>query len=74
MQIGDKGYLIEVGMKGKIRFIRGRLKFGNSKNSASFPSAIVIFQAEAITTWNRRTQNIGKRECCVQGGGIRDKK
>ena len=27
----------------QIRFIRGRLKFGNSKNSAPFPSAIVIF-------------------------------
>ena len=25
---------------------------------------------EAITAWNRRvTQNIGKRECCVQGEG-----
>jgi len=31
-------------MKAKeIRFIRGRLKFGGSKNSAPFPSAIVIF-------------------------------
>ena len=30
--------------KGKIRFIKGRLKFGNSKNSAPFPSAIVIFR------------------------------
>ena len=43
-------------MKGTIRFIRGRLKFGNSKNSAPFPSAIVIFQAEAITAWNRRVE------------------
>jgi site-specific DNA-methyltransferase (adenine-specific) len=32
-------------MKAKeIRFIKGRLKFGNSKNSAPFPSAIVIFK------------------------------
>ena len=23
--------------------------------------------AEAIAAWNRRTQNIGKRECCAQG-------
>jgi len=30
-------------VKGKIEFIRGRLKFGNSKNPAPFPSAIVIF-------------------------------
>ena len=28
----------------EIRFIRGRLKFGNAKNSAPFPSMIVIFQ------------------------------
>ena len=26
-----------------IRFIKGRLKFGNSKNSAPFPSMVVIF-------------------------------
>ena len=28
----------------EIRFIKGRLKFGNSKNSAPFPSMIVIFK------------------------------
>ena len=27
----------------EIRFIRGRLKFGGSKNSASFPSMVVVF-------------------------------
>ncbi len=27
----------------EIRFLRGRLKFGDSKNSAPFPSAVVIF-------------------------------
>jgi len=27
----------------EIRFVRGRLKFGNSKNSAPFPSMVVIF-------------------------------
>lgn len=27
----------------EIRFLRGRLKFGNSKNSAPFPSMVVIF-------------------------------
>ena len=30
-------------MKGNVEFIRGRLKFGGSKNSAPFPSAVVIF-------------------------------
>lgn len=29
--------------KSEIRFIRGRLKFGESKNSAPFPSMLVIF-------------------------------
>lgn len=30
--------------KAEIRFIKGRLKFSNSKNSAPFPSMIVIFK------------------------------
>lgn len=29
--------------KAEVRFLRGRLKFGDSKNSAPFPSAVVIF-------------------------------
>ena len=32
-------------MKGEIRLIKGRLKFGGHKNSAPFPSAVVIFKA-----------------------------
>lgn len=31
-------------MKGEIRFIKGRLKFGDGKNPAPFPSAVVIFR------------------------------
>jgi site-specific DNA-methyltransferase (adenine-specific) len=31
--------------KSEIRFVRGRLKFGGSKNSAPFPSMVVIFKA-----------------------------
>ena len=34
--------------KAEIRFIRGRLKFGNSKNSAPFPSMLVV--------WRRQTE------------------
>jgi phage N-6-adenine-methyltransferase len=30
----------------EIRFIKGRLKFGDSKNSAPFPSMVVIFRAK----------------------------
>lgn len=29
--------------KAELRFIRGRLKFSNSKNSAPFPSMVVVF-------------------------------
>lgn len=32
---------------GKVMFIRGRLKFGNAKNSAPFPSAVVVFEPVA---------------------------
>ena len=30
----------------EIRFIKGRLKFGNSKNSAPFPSMVVVFKTK----------------------------
>jgi len=41
----------------EIYFIKGRLKFGNSKNAAPFPSAVVIFRGppiEAMPTENLR--------------------
>lgn len=34
-------------MKGEIRLVRGRLKFGDAKDSAPFPSAVVIFGGTA---------------------------
>lgn len=40
----DTKWWHEYCMKGEIRFIKGRLKFGESKNSAPFPSAIIIFR------------------------------
>lgn len=33
--------------KGEVRFVRGRLKFGDAKHSAPFPSAVVIFRPRA---------------------------
>jgi phage N-6-adenine-methyltransferase len=40
----DTRYWHEYCMKAKeIRFVKGRLKFGNSQNGAPFPSAVVIF-------------------------------
>lgn len=32
--------------KSEIRFIKGRLKFGDSENSAPFPSMVVIFRPQ----------------------------
>ena len=41
----------------EIRFIKGRLKFGNSNNSAPFPSAIIVFDSSKpdlkISSYNR---------------------
>ena len=39
----DTAWFHDYCSKGKITFIRGRLKFGGSKNSAPFPSMIVEF-------------------------------
>ena len=34
--------------RAEIRFIKGRLKFGDSKNSAPFPSMVVIFRGAKV--------------------------
>jgi phage N-6-adenine-methyltransferase len=39
----DTKWWHDYAMKGQIEFIRGRLKFGSAKNSAPFPSALVVF-------------------------------
>lgn len=43
----DTAWWHDYAMKGHIRFLRGRLKFGNAKHSAPFPSAVVVFPANA---------------------------
>jgi site-specific DNA-methyltransferase (adenine-specific) len=40
----DTAWWHNYAMKGEVRLLRGRLKFGNATNSAPFPSAIVIFR------------------------------
>lgn len=45
--------------KSEIRFIKGRLKFSNSKNNAPFPSMIVVFRGKetrGIRWWERLKQ------------------
>lgn len=39
----DTAWWHDYAMQGEIRFIRGRLKFGGSKDNAPFPSAVVVF-------------------------------
>lgn len=34
--------------RSEIRFVKGRLKFGDSKNAAPFPSMVVIFRAAGV--------------------------
>ncbi|MEH6995411.1 DNA N-6-adenine-methyltransferase [Neobacillus drentensis] len=43
----DTKWWHEYCMKGEIRLVKGRLKFGDSNNSAPFPSAVVIFGEQA---------------------------
>lgn len=40
----DTAWWHECAMKGEIRFLRGRLVFGNAKENAPFPSAIIVFR------------------------------
>ena len=40
----DTNWGHDYAMKGEITFLKGRLKFGDSKNSAPFPSAVVVFK------------------------------
>ena len=42
----DTAWWHNYAMKGQVIFLRGRLKFGDAKNSAPFPSAIVIFKGD----------------------------
>lgn len=50
----DTAWFHDYCQRGEIRFIRGRLKFGDSKNSAPFPSMVVVFrkwELEEIQLW-----------------------
>lgn len=40
----DTKWWHEYCMKGEVRFVKGRLKFGGAKENAPFPSAVVVFR------------------------------
>ena len=50
----DTAWWHDYAAKGEVRFLRGRLKFGDGKNSAPFPSALVVFKAHNAGTQQRR--------------------
>ncbi|MGQ0620903.1 MAG: DNA N-6-adenine-methyltransferase [Panacagrimonas sp.] len=40
--------------KGEVLFVRGRLKFGGSKNAAPFPNAVVVFRPTVHDAFSQR--------------------
>ena len=44
----DTSWWFDYSTQGEIRFIRARLKFGGSRNSAPFPSAVIIFSRKTL--------------------------
>jgi len=46
----DTAWWHEWATRGEVEFLRGRLKFGALKNSAPFPSALVVFRNAAAVT------------------------
>lgn len=74
----DTAWWHDYAMLGNITFIRGRLKFGGSKNSAPFPSALVVFKMKEPRTeclWispkaqkeNTHTEMFGDAPQCGSG-------
>jgi phage N-6-adenine-methyltransferase len=43
----DSAWWHDFAMKGEIRFIRGRIKFGGAQHNAPFPCALVVFRPDA---------------------------
>jgi len=53
----DTAWWHDHAVHGDIRFLRGRLKFGGHKNSAPFPSAVVIFRPPGARRDERRKED-----------------
>lgn len=44
-------------LKEEVYFIKGRLKFGNSRNNAPFPSAVVVFRPRVSDVFGNKHSN-----------------
>jgi hypothetical protein len=40
-------------MRGEIRLIQGRLRFGAARFTAPFPSAIIVFRPKRYLAWSQ---------------------
>ena len=59
----DTAWWHNYAVKGEVRFIRGRLKFGGHTNSAPFPSALVILKPPNAAMENKTEREwVGGRE------------
>jgi hypothetical protein len=43
----DTRWWHDYAMRGEVRLLPGRLRFGDARNSAPFPSAVVVFRNES---------------------------
>ena len=50
----DTRWWHDFAMRGEIRFLQGRLRFGHARHSAPFPSAIVVFRPKRYLSWASR--------------------
>ena len=62
----DTAWWHDYAKKGDIKFLRGRLKFGAAKNSAPFPSALVVFTP--FKNWEKELEAVDVCDICQQGG------
>lgn len=51
----DTRWWHDLASKGEVRFVKGRLKFGDAKTNAPFPSAVVIFKPPFIPHFDSST-------------------
>jgi phage N-6-adenine-methyltransferase len=53
----DTRWWHDFAMRGEIRLIRGRVRFGRAPGGAPFPSAIIVFRPKRYLSWACRKQN-----------------
>lgn len=58
----------------KVYFVKGRLKFGGQKNSAPFPSAVVVFKTTDFITKEEKMAAQIDCECIIPKFGILKKR